>query len=69
MAKEELDLLDKTEDLLERKSGFLIRNHNIEYYGLCRKCRPDGASILTEKNSANLRLGEPPLDSKRANPR
>ena len=47
--KEELDLLGKTEDLLERKSGFLIRDHNIEYFGLCKKCRPDGARILTEK--------------------
>jgi Fur family ferric uptake transcriptional regulator len=47
--KEELDLLGKTEDLLERKSGFIIRDHNIEYFGLCKKCRPDGARILTEK--------------------
>jgi Fur family ferric uptake transcriptional regulator len=47
--KEELDLVSKTEDLLERKSGFLIRDHNIEYFGLCKQCRPDGARILTEK--------------------
>jgi Fur family ferric uptake transcriptional regulator len=47
--KEELDLLGKTEGLLERKSGFLIRDHNIEYLGLCKKCRPDGARIVTEK--------------------
>jgi Fur family transcriptional regulator, ferric uptake regulator len=52
--KEEIDLLDKTEDLLEQKSGFLIRDHNIEYFGLCKKCRPDGARILTEKEPSAL---------------
>ena len=55
--KEELDLLDQTEDLLERKSGFLIRNHNIEYFGLCKKCRPDGARILTEKELSEFAPG------------
>jgi len=52
--KEELDLLGKTEDLLERKSGFLIRDHNIEYFGLCRKCRPDRAGVLREIQSRVL---------------
>jgi Fur family ferric uptake transcriptional regulator len=47
--KEELDLLGRTEDILEQKSGFLIRDHNIEYFGLCKKCRPDGAGILSGK--------------------
>ena len=64
MAKEELDLLGKTEDLLERKSGFLIRNHNIEYFGLCRKCRPDGASILTEKELSEFAPGRAPAGLK-----
>ena len=62
--KEELDLLDKTEDLLERKSGFLIRNHNIEYFGLCKKCRPDGARILTEKELSEFASGRSPAGLK-----
>lgn len=47
--KEKLDLLGKTEGLLERKSGFLIRDRNIEYFGLCKECRPGGARILAQK--------------------
>jgi hypothetical protein len=44
-----MDLVCKTEEILEKKSGFLIRDHNIEYFGLCKKCRPGGARILSEK--------------------
>jgi Fur family ferric uptake transcriptional regulator len=62
--KEKLDLLGKTEDLLERKSGFLIRDHNIEYFGLCKKCRPDGARILTEKELSEFGLGRSPVGLK-----
>jgi Fur family ferric uptake transcriptional regulator len=62
--KEELDLLGKTEDLLERKSGFLIRDHNIEYFGLCKKCRPDGARILTEKELSEFGPGRSPAGLK-----
>jgi Fe2+ or Zn2+ uptake regulation protein len=62
--KEELALLGKTEDLLERKSGFLIRDHNIEYFGLCKKCRPDGARILTEKAFGEFELGRSPAGLK-----
>jgi Fur family ferric uptake transcriptional regulator len=40
--KEELDLVRKTEDILARKHGFLIRDHNIEFLGLCEDCRPGG---------------------------
>ncbi len=62
--KEELDLLGKTEDLLERKSGFLIRDHNIEYFGLCKKCRPDGARILTENELSEFGSGRSPAGLK-----
>ncbi len=43
--KEELDLVRKTEEILEKKHGFLIRDHNIEYLGLCGECRPGGAKF------------------------
>jgi Fur family ferric uptake transcriptional regulator len=62
--KEELDLLGRTEDLLERKSGFLIRDHNIEYFGLCKKCRPDGARLLTEKELSEFAPGRSPAGLK-----
>ncbi len=40
--KEELDLVHKTEEILTKKYGFLIREHNIEFIGLCPDCRPGG---------------------------
>ena len=40
--KEELELVRKTEDILANKFGFLIREHNIEFLGLCPECRPGG---------------------------
>lgn len=36
---EELELVRKTEDSLARKHGFRILDHNIEFLGLCAKCR------------------------------
>ncbi len=58
--QEELDLLGKTEGLLERKSGFLIRAHHVEYFGLCKKCRLDGTRILTEKELSKFAPGRSP---------
>lgn len=47
--REELDLVRRTEEILSRKHGFLIRDHNIEFLGLCEECRPGGAhSVLSE---------------------
>jgi len=40
--QEELQLVRRTEELLARKYGFLIRDHNIEFIGLCSECRPGG---------------------------
>lgn len=40
--KEELDLVRKTEETLAQKYRFLIREHNIEFIGLCPDCRPGG---------------------------
>ena len=40
--KEELDLVRKTEEIMEKKYGFLVRDHNIEFLGLCEGCRPGG---------------------------
>lgn len=40
--QEELELVRRTEELLSRKHGFLIRDHNIEFIGLCPECQPGG---------------------------
>lgn len=37
--QEELELVKKTEETLARKHHFLIQDHNIEFLGLCEKCR------------------------------
>ena len=36
---EELELLKKVEKNLAQKYNFLVQDHNIEFYGLCEKCR------------------------------
>ncbi len=40
--KEELDLVRKTEEIMAAKHRFQIREHNIEFFGLCEDCRPSG---------------------------
>jgi Fur family ferric uptake transcriptional regulator len=37
--EEELELVSKTEKALEKRHDFEIRNHMIEFYGLCGNCR------------------------------
>ncbi len=46
--KEELDLVRKTEEIMEKKYGFLVRDHNIEFLGLCEECRPGGKRFLAK---------------------
>ena len=46
--KEELELVRKTEDILSKKYGFLIREHNIEFFGLCEDCRPGGKKSMVK---------------------
>jgi Fur family ferric uptake transcriptional regulator len=36
---EELELVRKTEKKLEKKYNFKIFDHNIEFLGLCERCR------------------------------
>lgn len=48
---EELDLVRRTEERLARKHKFLIRDHNIEFLGLCEACRPGGARSLLNSPS------------------
>jgi len=36
---EELDFVRKTEKKLEKKYNFKILDHNIEFLGMCKKCR------------------------------
>jgi Fur family ferric uptake transcriptional regulator len=38
-AEKELQLVKKTEKVLAQKYNFLIKDHNIEFFGLCEKCR------------------------------
>jgi len=37
--QEELELVKKTEEALAKKYNFAIQDHNIEFLGLCEKCR------------------------------
>ncbi len=37
--EEELELVKRTEASLAQKHKFVIQDHNIEFYGLCAKCR------------------------------
>ncbi len=36
---QELELIRKTEAALSKRHDFLIRGHNIEFFGLCARCR------------------------------
>lgn len=36
---EELELVKKTEKTLARKYNFIVHDHNIEFYGLCDRCK------------------------------
>ena len=48
--QEELELVRRTEELLARKHGYLIRDHNIEFIGLCPECRPGGRrSVIAQE--------------------
>lgn len=38
-AEEEMELVKKTEKILSKKHNFIIFDHNIEFLGLCEKCR------------------------------
>jgi Fur family ferric uptake transcriptional regulator len=42
-AREELELVRKTEERLTRRHGFRIHDHNIEFLGLCEKCGARGS--------------------------
>jgi Fur family ferric uptake transcriptional regulator len=34
-----LDLLEALEDEIEKEEGFVIRDHNVKFYGICKKCK------------------------------
>jgi Fur family ferric uptake transcriptional regulator len=40
---EELELVRRTEERLARNHRFLVRDHNIEFLGLCEDCRGGGS--------------------------
>lgn len=33
------DLLDSLEKIIEEKKGFLIKDHRVVFYGICKNCR------------------------------
>ncbi len=35
----EEDLLDSLEEEILKKNGFLVKDHRVQFYGLCSKCR------------------------------
>lgn len=35
------DMLDSLEQEIEKKKGFLIKDHRVVFYGLCAKCRAE----------------------------
>jgi Fur family ferric uptake transcriptional regulator len=49
--QDELDLVRRTEAALAKKHGFLIRDHNIEFLGLCPACRPGGERSVIAHNA------------------
>jgi Fur family ferric uptake transcriptional regulator len=66
---EELSLVRRTEERLARKHGFLIRDHNIEFLGLCADCRPGGSRSLIQpaepRPSARRRAGRGPASPRK----
>ena len=34
------DLLDELEEVISRKSGFKILNHEVKFFGYCKECQP-----------------------------
>ena len=62
---EELELVRKTEERLARKHGFLIRDHNIEFLGLCQDCRPGGSRSLLESTDEVRRAVSTPRARRR----
>lgn len=65
---EELSLVRRTEERLARKHGFLIRDHNIEFLGLCAECRPGGDRSLIQAAVARPSK-RPRVDRGRSSPR
>ncbi len=47
--KDELDLVRRCEALLSEKYGFLIRDHHIDFIGLCPDCRPGGSPASAKR--------------------
>jgi Fur family ferric uptake transcriptional regulator len=48
---EELALIKKTEEKLKKKYNFKIFDHNIEFYGLCKKCRQHSTNKGGDSNA------------------
>lgn len=40
-----LDLLEALEDEIEEEEGFLIRDHNVKFYGICKNCTKIGIDL------------------------
>ncbi len=59
---EELDLVRKTEAILAGKHDFTIYEHRIEFYGICRDCRPQERTTAAAGRGA----GAPPARRRRS---
>jgi Fur family ferric uptake transcriptional regulator len=62
---EELELVRRTEERLARKHRFLIRDHNIEFLGLCEDCRPGGSRSLLQSTDEGTPPAPPPRAERR----
>lgn len=49
------DLLDTLEQALLDKSGFLVTDHEVKLYGLCRECREAMEENRTENNKTEVK--------------
>jgi Fur family transcriptional regulator, ferric uptake regulator len=63
--KDELHAVRRSEALLAQRSGFLIRDHNVDFIGLCPECRRRGAGS-SGRHAAQDSAVTPPPRARRA---
>ena len=39
------DLLEELEVYIERETGFQVTDHELKFYGMCRKCREEKENV------------------------
>ncbi len=58
--QDELDAVRRSEALLAQRYGFLIRDHNIDFIGLCPECRARGTGSPRRRAPRNAAAAAPP---------